>query len=41
MRTLLEKAQIAGLIKCTHFSANDMKKPQKTFQLILDISPLD
>ena len=41
MSTLLQKADIAGLIKVTHFSANDIKKPAKKFQFILDISPLD
>jgi len=41
MNALLQKADIAGSVKVTLFSANDMKKPQKTFQFILDISPLD
>ena len=40
MNALLQKADIAGSVKVTLFSANDMKKPQKTFQFILDISPL-
>ena len=41
MNALLQKTDIAGSVKVTLFSANDMKKPQKTFQFILDISPLD
>ena len=41
MNTLLQKADGAGLVKVTHFYANDMKKPAKKFQFILDISPLD
>ena len=41
MNALLQKADFAGLIKVTLFSANDMKKPQKFFRFILDISPLD
>ncbi|MBR4670465.1 MAG: hypothetical protein IKO84_07685, partial [Butyrivibrio sp.] len=35
------KADLAGLVKVTLFSAIDMKKYQKTFPFILDISPLD
>ncbi|WP_207727551.1 hypothetical protein, partial [Anaerostipes hominis (ex Liu et al. 2021)] len=38
---LLPKADIAGLVKVTLFSAYDMKKSAKKFQFILDISPLD
>ena len=41
MSALLQKADIAGLIKVTLFRAIDMKKYQKSFQFILDISPLD
>jgi len=36
-----KKADIAGLVKVTLFSANDMKTAQKIFQFTLDISPLD
>ena len=41
MNALLPKADIAGLVKVTLFSAYDMKKSAKKFQFILDISPLD
>lgn len=41
MNVLLLKADAAGLVKVTLFSANDMKKSAKKFQFILDISPLD
>ena len=35
MNALLQKADIAGLVKVTLFSANDMKKFKKLFNLYL------
>ena len=41
MNALLKKADFAGSINVTIFSAKDMKMILKLFQFTLDISPLD
>jgi len=41
MNALLQKADIAGLIKVTLFQQMILKTLRKLFQFTLDISPLD